>query len=173
MGRASVRSKAPLQSVKNIVDGTFISVAGGVTTDLVVAQAVNDYTGTSNNVPIGCHIKAVWVEYSYQDSDSDTIGGRTDMYMAKLPGMTTVAQFPVPGSTSAHAARRFIFLERKGLFNLSSNAFGTGSVARGFAGWVRIPKRYQRMGEFDQILIRIGSSNDYSACVKTIYKWKI
>ncbi len=168
----SVRSKAPLQSVKNIVDGTFITVAGGVTTDLVVALTVNDYTGTSNNVPIGCHIKAVWVEYSYQNSET-LAGGRVDMYMCKVPGVTSIAAYPVPGSTSGDKARKFIFLERKGLFNISSDAFGLGSTARGFAGWVRIPKRYQRMGEDDELVIRIGSSSDYSACVKTIYKWKI
>ncbi len=95
------------------------------------------------------------------------------MFMCKVPGLAGIGNFPVPGNTSGAAARKFIFLERKGLFNLSSDAFGTGSTVRGFAGWVRIPKRYQRMGETDQIVIRIGSSEDYSACLKIIYKWKI
>ncbi len=168
----SIRSKAPLQSVKNIVDGTFITVAGGTTTDFVVATTVNDYTGTTNNVPIACHIKAIWVEYSYQSSETPT-GGRVDMFMCKVPGVTGVAGFPVPGATGGDVHRRFIFLERKGLFNLSSDAFGLGSTARGFSGWVKIPRRYQRMAEGDDFVIRIGSSSDYSACVKCIYKWKI
>ncbi len=62
---ARLRNKAPLQSIKNILDGTFTGVSAGVTTDFVVADTVNNYTGSVDQVPIGCHIKAIWVEYSY------------------------------------------------------------------------------------------------------------
>ncbi len=171
MGRMSVRSKAPLQSIKNIVDGTFLGVAGGVTTDFIIANAVNDYTGIVSDVQIGCHIKAVWIEYSYQFTQ--TAQGRMDMYLCKKPGVASITAYPVPGSTGGDNARKFIFLERKGLGNVPSAAAGTDSVSRGFAGWVKIPKRYQRMGENDQFIIRFGSSSNYSVCNKIIYKWKI
>ncbi len=168
---ARLRNKAPLQSIKNILDGTFTGVSAGVTTDFVVADTVNNYTGSVDQVPIGCHIKAIWVEYSY--SFSQGFPTRMDMYICKKPGIVSITPYPVPGSTGGNVARKFIFLERKGLGNASSDNFGVDSTSRGFSGWIRIPKRYQRMGDGDQIIIRYGSASDYNVCTKVIYKWKI
>ncbi len=162
------RQGAPITSSKNILDLTATGVAAGVTTDLEIVSTVNDYTGGAAQVPIGAHVKNVWISYSYNFAQG--FPTRMDMYICKQQGVLGIANLPVPGNTTGHTFRRQIFLEIKGLGSASSDAFGQDSQIRGFSGWVHIPKRFQRMGEDDKILMRMGSASNYNVCVKAIYK---
>ncbi len=163
------RQGAPIVSVKNILDLTATGVAAGVTTDLVIASSINNYTGGAGDVPIGCQVKNVWVSYSYNFAQG--FPTRMDMFICKQPGSLGVASIPVPGNTTGDVFRRQIFLEIKGLGSASSDAFGQDSQIRGFSGWVKIPKRFRRMGEGDRLLMRMGSASNYNVCVKIIYKF--
>lgn len=153
---------------KETVDSVTFAVAAGVTTRIAVASTVNDYTGTVGTCPLGSIIKALWIEASYTKADS--LVGRLDWLVIKIPsgvgGLTTV-----PGATGGFIGRKFIFLERKGIQSNDGLVGQGGSPARS-AGWLMIPKRYQRMGEGDTLNIDIGSSVVYNFCLKVIYKWR-
>ena len=163
------RMVPPVVSAKNILDLTATGVAAGVTTDLVVAQGVNNYVGNAGTVPIGAAVKNIYISYSYNFAQG--FPTRMDMYVAKRPAASGIAAYPVPGNTTGSPSRRFIFLEVKGLGSASSDAFGQDSQIRGFSGWLKIPPRMRRIGEDDEIIIRFGSASNYNICVKVIYKF--
>ncbi len=160
------RFRAPVRHNKEIVDTVTLVVAAGVTTRVVIAQAVNDYIGTVGSMPISAKVKALWVEISYTKSESTV--GRLDWYIAKEPGGVTLT--PTPGATGGTLQRKYIFIERKGLTSNDGLLEQGGSPAR-FAGWVMIPKRYQNMAEGDAIQLAIGSSVVHNVCAKILYKW--
>jgi len=160
MGRRAL-SLRPVRSVKEIVDGVFLNVAAGVTTDFAVVQSVNDYTGGIGTCPIGAHVKSIYIEASY----NGPTGGqaRMDWFIGKSPGNNLT--LPIPGATGGDDNRKWIFHESKGMMPSEE-----GGIAKK-SGWIRVPPKMQRMGEDDRILIRIGASSVYSWCGKTIYKW--
>lgn len=163
--------RAVLRSNKEIVDGVFLGVTGAVITDVSLATAVNTYGGAVGTMPIGTKIKAMFIEWSY--NNASTLEGRMDMYIAKSPGGMTIGSFPIPGATGGATNRKFIFMERKGLqnpFNTSSG-FAVSSQIRGGYTLLRIPKRFQNMSEGDEIILRLQGSTDYNFCLKVIYKW--
>lgn len=147
----------------------FLAVASGVTTDISLVAAVNDYVGLIATCPIGSKVKAMYIEYSY-NGNSTISNGRMDFFVCKNPNFG-IGTFPVPGATGGNNKRKFIFLERKGLNPFSTGGFGANSqLARG-AGWIMIPKRYQNIAEGDSIFMRVNSSIAYNFCLKVIYKW--
>ncbi len=159
----------PVVSAKNILDLTATGVAAGVTTDLGIAVGVNNYTGVAGTVPIGANVKNIYFSYSYNFAQG--FPTRMGMYICKKPAGIGTGTMPVPGNTSGDPFRRFIFLEMKGLGSASSDAFGQDSQIRGFSGWLKIPKRFRRIGEDDQLFLRVGSASNYNVCVKVIYKY--
>ncbi len=155
-------SLRPVRSVKEIVDGVFLAVAGGVITVVAVATAVNDYTGAVGTCPIGATIKALYVEASY--SNQGTIRARIDWLLGKSPSNLPFG--PVPGATGGDPERKWIFHESKGLNPPEVNATPSKK-----SGWIRVPPKMTRMGEDDALIFRIGSSQNYNFCLKVIYKW--
>ncbi len=164
---ARFRSRLVVRSNKETVDSIAFSVAGGTTTTITLASAINTYAGTVGTCPIGSKIKAIWVELTYGAETNTTT--RTDWYLAKKP---TNVVLPTPGATGGNVARKFIFMERKGiastLFDGTNSAGGTPPRV---AGWIRVPRRFQNMAEGDVFQLLIGSSAIYSVCTKIIYKW--
>ncbi len=161
---ARALSLRPVRSVKEIIDGVFLNVAAGVTTTVVLADTVDDYTGTTGTHPIGSSIKAIYLEASYFGNGST---GRLDWLLMKDPG-AQLSSLPVPGSTGGNTNRKWVFHESKGL--LPGIAADGGTVSKK-AGWIKIPSKMTRMGDRDQIILRIGASIVHSFCVKSIYKW--
>ncbi len=160
----------PIVSNKEMVDAAFLIVAGGVTTDIQIAAAVNDYTGTQGTCPTNAQIKGFYMETSYANNDS--IVGRTDWFLCKRSSGIAITSFPTPGSTGGHELRRLIFHERKGIITNSSGGTQGGQVSKAVE-FIGIPKRFRKMSENDGWFIRVGSSENYSFCLKCIYKWYI
>ncbi len=162
--------KRPIVSNKEIVDGTFLSVAAGVTTDFVIASQVNNYTGTVGDCPLGTTILGFYIESSAANIGAN-VAGRVDWFLGKVQGSPVIATyFPVPGATGGDDNRRMIFHESKGLLNAAGTT-GEGGTPPRSREFISIPKKFRRMGENDRWVIRIGSSEGYSACFKVIYKW--
>ena len=61
------------------------------------------------------------------------------------------------------------FHEEKGIFNGTATT-GGGQTFRN-KQFIAIPKGKRRFGEADVWTIRVGSSENYSFCMKCIYKW--
>jgi len=155
-------------SNKEIVDSVNLLVTAGVTTDIVIATAVNNYTGTVGTCPLGSKIRGFYLEASY--NLAQVIVGKFDWYIAKLDSNRVFADLPTPGATGGATLRKKIFHERKGVLDggTTSNAGGQSSKSVEF---VAIPKGFQRMGEEDRWVLRVQGSTTYSFCLKCIYKW--
>ncbi len=167
MARFRQSGKRPINSNKEIVDAVAFLVTGGVTTDLDIATAVNDYTGTVGTVPLGSSILGFYIESSTQIND--TILGRVDWILIKRDNGSSVGNYPTPGSSGAHSRRKFVFHESKGIGQGNSSAVIGGQTSR-MREFIKIPKKFRRMGELDTWTIRAGASVDYSVCFKIIYK---
>ncbi len=152
----------PINSVKNIVDGTFLGVTAATNTDVVLAATVNDYTGGVADVPIGAKISSVFLFVQMISSDASVVN--MDWFIIRKP---TGVALPTPGATGGNAARKFILHEEKGI---PGNALD-GAYPLTFKGVIKIPRGRQRMGEGDQLLVRLRGASAYNACVKCIYKF--
>lgn len=153
----------PINSVKNIIDGTFLLVAAGVTTTTVLAATVNDYVGGVTEVPIGAKISSIYLFVSAQQT---TVNSNIDFYIWKGPG-NVAATMPVPGATGGNQNRKYILHEEKGLPGPSAN----GSPPHIFRGVIRIPRGRQRFAEGDRIELKARGAGIYDECVKCIYKF--
>ncbi len=153
-----------MASNKNILDGTFLGVAAGVTTEVTVAAAVNDYVGGATEVPIGARIKSV---YLFVQMISTTGTSNHDWYFMKRPGINSSVAPPTPGTIGGNKARKFVLHEEKGI---PGNA-GDGAYPLTFKGVIKIPKQYQRMGEDDDLMVIMRAVDISNACVKCIYRW--
>ncbi len=159
--------KRPIVSNKEIVDSVVFIVAAGVTTDIDIATAVNSYAGSVGTVPIGATVLGFYLETS--TNNVDNIVGRTDWYLAERPSGIVVGDLPTPGATGGHASRRFIFHESKGIGQGSATTAGGQSTR--MREFIKIPKGHRRFSEGKAWTIRVGSSENYSFCLKCIYKW--
>jgi len=165
--RGQGSGKRPIVSNKEIVDAVFLSIVGGVTTDIDLATSVNDYDGTVGTCPLGCTILGFYLETSTGNQSSAPT--RIDWYITKRDAGLGLSNWPVPGATGGNVRRKQIFHESKGLGQgIAAGVTGQTTRVREFIG---IPKRFRRMGENDKWSIRVGSSNDYNFCMKCIYKW--
>ena len=162
------RQMGVVVSNKEIVDSVNLLVTAGVETDIVIATAINNYTGTVGTAPLGSKIRGFYIEASY--NLSQVIVGRFDWYLAKADSNIGLAEFPPAGGSGGANFRKKIFHERKGVLDggTTSNAGGQTSKSVEF---IKIPKGFQRMGEKDRWFIRCSGSTNYSFCLKVIYKW--
>ncbi len=165
--RSRQSGKRPIVSSKEIIDSTVLIVAGGVTTDVDLATAVNTYSGTVGTVPLGATVLGFYLETS--TNNVDNIVGRTDWYLCKRPKGLPTSAYPTPSNTGGSEKRANIFHESKGI-GQGSPTTGGGQTIR-MREFIKIPKGFRRFAENDVWTIRIGSSENYSFCIKCIYKW--
>lgn len=161
------QGKRPIVSNKEIVDSVVFIVAGGVTTDIDIATVVNDYVGTVGTCPLGASLMGFYLEIS--TNNVDNIVGRTDWFLCKRDNGLATTNYPTPGATGGNIRRKWIFHEEKGIGQGTATTGGGQSFrTKQFIG---IPRSKRRMGENDAWTIRVGSSENYSFCLKCIYKW--
>ncbi len=167
--RRQGQAKRPIVSNKEIVDTLVINNTGGVTFDVDIATQVNDYTGSVGTMPIGASILGFLLDISTANVASS--GSRIEWYITKRDAGLGLSNWPVPGLTGGNVRRKQIFHESKGLGQgIAAGTTGQTTRARQFIG---IPKKFRRMGENDKWSIRVGSSENYSFCMKAIYKWYV
>ena len=165
MARFLMGSKRPINSVKHVIDTSGSLVMNVNSTNPVATAVVAPTSSGLDQVPIGCTISSVFISL-YVLGSSGSGSGLIDWYIRKNPGGTqTGGDQPIPGSTGSSALRRFIFHEEKGL---AATQDGTPMV---FKGVIKIPPRFRRMGEDDELQVVIRSSvADLEFCFKAIYK---
>jgi len=151
----------PVNSYKAIIDATLLSVAAGVTSTIVLATAVDDYTGSSSTVPTGCKIHSIYLFVQILPS---LLSSNVDWYVAKAPDSITTS--PV-GATGGTPFRKYILHEEKGIPGSASS----GAYPLTFKGVIRIPKGRQRMAEGDDIFIKLTGADIHNICLKCIYKF--
>ncbi len=134
---------------------------------ILIAKAV---TAPSNTVTTDCHrggqIKAIWVSVDFCGTAATGVQQDTMVYMMKNPGdnLTPPGVFAVGSSNE----KKFVFKTWSQMTMRNQD----GNPPYHWEGWVKIPKRYQRMGTDDTIKMVAGQ--DVAGAghffVSTIYK---
>ncbi len=155
----------PVDSMKNVVHEQ--SAIGVTATENVVALAVDNPLNTVNNqIQRGSTIKNIWVSLDFCGLSASGVQVTTHVYIIKNPGSNLVP--PVPGTEGTSNEKKFIFKE----WNQMTMRNQDGNPPYHWEGWVKIPKRYQRMGADDRIsiitAITVGAGHFTMMC---IYKW--
>ncbi len=149
-----------IHSRKEIVDSTLLGVAAGTSSQVVLATAVNDYTGAVGTVEVGSTIRTI---YLFVQMLPTTGTANVDWYIVKQP--TGIANM-VPGAIGGQPARKYVLHEEKGI---PGNA-ADGAYPLTFKGVIRIPRGCQRFAEDDNIKIVLRGADISNACIKCIYK---
>ncbi len=153
-----------INSEKHLVDFT---VATTTSNDVkIMAKAV---TAPSNTVSTDCHrggtIKAIWVSIDFCGLAATGVLQNTMCYLMKNPGnnLTPPGVFAVGTSNE----KKFVFK----VWSQMTMRNQDGNPPYHWEGWVKIPKRYQRMGTDDTLVLVIGTSTSTGhAFYQTIYK---
>ncbi len=153
-----------INSEKHIVDrAPSITATNSVN---ILAKAV---TAPSNTIDTDCHrggtIKAIWISIDFCGLGASGINNRIVAYLMKNPG----ANLTPPGVLAVGTSN-----EKKFVFKMWSQMVmrnQDGNPPYHWEGWVKIPKRYQRMGTDDTIDLVWGMNADTGhGFVNCIYK---
>ncbi len=156
--------KRPINSVKHVIDSSGALVTGTVSINqIAVAGRLSDAT-TPVTVTTGCNVGPIYLSvFVLGTTGGDS--GLVDWYLWKEPAnLIQTIDEPTPGNTGISPLRRFIFHEEKGL---AATQDGTPMV---FKGVIKIPPRFRRMGDGDQIKLHLLSDFPATFCIKSIYK---
>ncbi len=140
----------------------------GTNTERIIAKAVNTPLPTvSSDVSQGCIIKAVWIVIDLCGLGGTGVLNVIDAYLWKNPGNNLSA--PNPASYGTSNEKKFIFKT----WRFMSMRNQDGNPPYHWEGWVKIPKRYQRMGTDDILALEMIATSGLTGHFSTqaIYKW--
>ncbi len=140
----------------------------GTAQTLIIAKAVNAPVSTvDDNVSQGCIIKAIWVNVNGCGLGGTGVQNNMNFYIMKNPGNNLTP--PAPNAWGTSNEKKFIF--RSWQFMIMRNQ--DGNVPFHWEGWIRIPKRYQRMGTDDVISLTVVNTAAVTGhfSYEMIYKW--
>ncbi len=155
----------PVNSNKNVV-----YLTGSLTTTSLIqpwATTVNNATLTvQDEVERGSSLKAVYVTLDMCGLAATGILQVTTVYLMKNPGDNLTP--PQPRTEGTSNEKKFIFKT----WNYMTMRNQDGNPPYHWEGWVKIPKRYQRMGADDQFVI-VSRNNSATGHISSsfIYKW--
>ncbi len=153
-----------INSEKHVVDAV-----GGTSTVNSVRLLAKAVTAPSNTITTDCHrgaiIKAIWCSIDFCGLAASGVRQNTMAYLIKNPGdnLTPPGVFAVGSSNE----KKFVFK----MWSQMTMRNQDGNPPYHWEGWVRIPKRYQRMGTDDTISYVIGTDADTGhQIINAIYK---
>ncbi len=136
-----------------------------VTTNL--AKAVSNPVNTvTTDVRHGCIIKALWISLDYCGLAATGALQQTSVYLIKNAGANLSP--PSAFSVGSSNEKRWIIKQWSSMTMRNQD----GNPPYHWEGWIKIPKRFQRMGTDD--LWQLGSEVDTLTghlTVQCIYKW--
>ncbi len=151
--------------MKNVVEMAN-STSTTAVNEIIALANDNPVTSASNQVQRGSVIKAVYVSFDVCGLAGTGVRQVTNVYLMKNPG----ANLTAPGTFTVGTSNEKKFIFRQWSFQTMRNQDGNPPFH--FEGWIKIPKRYQRMGTDD--LIHLTHATDTSVGHITgqfIYKW--
>ncbi len=140
-----------VNSEKHVVDGTIAVTTSNST--VIIAKAV---TAPSNTVDTDCHrggnIKAIWLSIDFCGLAATGVNQNMIVYLLKNPG----ANLTHPGGFAVGTSneKKFVFK----MWSAMTMRNQDGNPPYHWEGWVKVPKRYQRMGTDDTITLTFGAS---------------
>ncbi len=140
-----------INSEKHVVDATIAVTA--TNTAVIIAKAV---TAPSNTVDTDCHrggtIKAIWVSIDFCGLAATGVFQSISAYLMKNPG----ANLTPPGGFAIGTSNEKKFVIKQWSAMTMRNQ--DGNPPYHWEGWVKIPKRYQRMGTDDTWVLNYGTT---------------
>ncbi len=168
-GRYSTRRRgmAPIiNSIKNVAPGQAGITA--TTQNLLLAKAVNSPVSTDNtNVSQGSIIKAIWLSLDFCGLGGTGVLNVIDCYLIKNPGDNLT--LPEALSVGTSNEKKFVIKQWRAMSMRNQD----GNPPYHWEGWIKIPRRYQRMGTDDTWRLAHQSSSGVTGhiSIQTIYKW--
>ncbi len=142
-----------INSEKHVVDD--IAAITSTIVGKVIAKAV---TAPSNTVDTDCHrggsIKAFWISLDFCGTGTSGANQRTVVYLMKNPG----ANLTAPGSFSVGTSNEKKFVCK--MWSAMTMRNQDGNPPYHWEGWVKLPKRYHRMGTDDTWLLVVGNNTE-------------
>ncbi len=155
-----------VNSIKNHV--SVAAATSGTATVHIIAKAVNTPLSTVNSdVSQGCIIKAVWVTLDVCGLAGTGVANNFSAYVSKNPGANFV--LPSPFSVGTSNEKKFVFKQWQAMIMRIQD----GPNPYHWEGWIKIPKRYQRMGTDDILSLSIVNTAAVTGLMSAmfIYKW--
>ncbi len=165
-GRRSFGPRPVINSIKNAPNKA--GGTSGTLTQFLIAKAVTTPSPTvTNDVSHGCLIKAVYLIINGCGLGGTGVLNNMFFYLWKNPGANLTR--PDPVSVGGSNEKKFVF--RQWLFMIMRNQ--DGNVPFHWEGWLKIPKRYQRMGTDDVIEVVYANTAGVTGHIsfQAIYKW--
>ncbi len=153
-------------SIKNQVNASLGST--GTAQTLVLAKAVTTPSPTSQpDVSHGCLIKAIYLTINGCGLAGTGVLNNMNFYLMKNPGNNLTP--PAVLSVGTSNEKKFVF--RQWMFMIMRNQ--DGNVPFHWEGWIKIPRRYQRMGTDDVINLTFANTAAVTGhfSMECIYKW--
>ncbi len=171
-GRYSMRrnrglSLRPVNSITNRI----VATAGltGTQVNQTLAKAVDAPASGSapEEVSHGSSIKAIWLSLDACGLGGTGVLNNFDGYLFKNPGANLTPPLPISAGNSNE--KKFIIKQWHGMIMRSQD--GVSSLH--WEGWIKVPRRYHRMGTDDlwQIVVQATSGITGHFSVNAIYKW--
>ncbi len=164
--RRSFGPRPIVNSIKNVTQAAFGTTAANTVTNL--AKAVTSPSPTvTTDVSHGCIIKAIHITINGCGLGGTGVLNNMNVILIKNPG----ANLTVPLGTSVGSSNEKKFVIRQWFFMIMRNQ--DGNLPFHWEGWIKIPKRYQRMGTDDlwQISFNNTAAVTGHGSVQAIYKW--
>ncbi len=153
-----------INSEKHVVD---VAISPSTTTQqAILAKAV---TAPSNTVTTDCHrggtIKAIWISLDFCGLAATGVQQNTMVYLMKNPGNNLTE--PAPFAVGSSNEKKFVFK----MWSQMTMRNQDGNPPYHWEGWVKIPKRYQRMGTDDILVLVFGTDTSTGHLfINVIYK---
>ncbi len=154
-----------VNSIKNVVDASF--TFDNTTKNSILAKAVVAPSNTvTTDVSHGCVIKAIWISLDMCGLAASGVLQKTVAYLFKNPGNNLTP--PGPLAVGSSNEKKFVIR----MWSHMTMRNQDGNPPYHWEGWIRIPKRYQRMGTDDVWQLVCGAdAGTGHFYYNLIYKW--
>ncbi len=168
--RASYSRRSYPRAIVNSIKNIHIVTIGitNTTQQIRFAKAVTSPSPTvTSDVSHGCIIKAVWISVDACGLGGTGVVNNVDFFVMKNPGDNLT--FPAADSVGGSNEKKFVFRQWHAMIMRNQD----GNVPYHWEGWLRIPKRYQRMGTDDTLVMAAQCTSGVTGhfSVEFLYKW--
>ncbi len=145
-----------------------VIITGTLSTTNLVSLLAKAVTAPSNTVTTDCHrggtIKAIWIALDFCGLATSGTIQTSSIYLIKNPGDNLIP----PGTFAVGSSneKKFVFKQWQQMTMRNQD----GNPPYHWEGWIKIPKRYQRMGTDDTISIvggQLGSGGGHISVQQT------
>ncbi len=166
MRRRGNYPRSIVTSIKNSPNAA-IGVTGTAASTTIAKAVTSPSPTVSTDVAHGCIIKAVYVIISGCGLGGTNVQNNMSLYMFKNPGANLTP--PSPFSVGTSNEKKFVFRQ----WQFMIMPVDEGNAPFHWEGWIKIPKRYQRMGTDDILELAFICTSALTAhlSVQFVYKW--